>query len=83
MRQHFLLNKMKTGRPKLAASEKKGQITGVRLRSGERALVEKAARLNERKLSDWVRNTLVDAASIQVRSIAGIDADSYLLNKGS
>lgn len=56
---------MKTGRPKLKNNEKKGQIMGVRLRSDERALVEKAAANQSQSLSDWIRNTLLTVAQKQ------------------
>ena len=65
--QDFLLNKMKIGRPKLAADEKKGQITGVRLKSDERQLVEKAASLRSLKLSAWMRETLLKRAALETR----------------
>jgi uncharacterized protein (DUF1778 family) len=58
---------MKLGRPKIAASEQKKQITGVRLRVAERKLVEKAAAICKQKLSDWIRETLLQRASRQLR----------------
>jgi hypothetical protein len=67
--QHFLLNKMKTGRPKLSEQDKKGQITGVRLKSEERQLLEKAASSHKKSLSDWMRNVLVSTAIRQLKKI--------------
>jgi len=63
--QDFLLNKMKTGRPRLSDSEKKGQITGVRLNEDERLIVEKAASMSGQTLSGWIRDTLLSRAGIQ------------------
>ena len=68
--QDFLLNKMKTGRPRLSTKEKKDQITGVRLRGDERLLLERAAANSEQKLSDWIRETLLRRASRQARGNA-------------
>jgi uncharacterized protein (DUF1778 family) len=59
---------MRTGRPKISDKEKKGQIMGVRLRSTERELLEKAASFKSQKLSDWMRKTLVEKALRQVRA---------------
>lgn len=58
---------MKMGRPKLPDEEKKAQITGVRLKSDERELVEKAANLQHKSLSEWIRETLVSCAIRQTR----------------
>jgi uncharacterized protein (DUF1778 family) len=59
---------MKMGRPKLSANEKKGQITGVRLRSEERELLERAALGQKQKLSEWMRETLLSRASKEARA---------------
>ena len=56
---------MRTGRPKLKNAEKKGRITGVRLRADERKLVEKAAAGQKKNLSEWIRATLLDGAQKQ------------------
>jgi hypothetical protein len=66
--QDFLLNKMKIGRPTLEKSEKKGKVTGVRLRPGERAMLERAAAKREEALSTWIRNVLVNAADQELSS---------------
>ena len=58
---------MKLGRPKLAKQDKKGQITGVRLRSDERELVEKAAAIGQKSLSEWMRQTLITSAENQLK----------------
>jgi uncharacterized protein (DUF1778 family) len=58
---------MKTGRPKLSESQKKDQITGVRLRGDERELLEKAASIQRQSLSNWIRATLLAAAEGQIR----------------
>jgi uncharacterized protein (DUF1778 family) len=58
---------MKIGRPRLSTKEKKGQITGVRLRGEERLLLEKAAAKSSQKLSDWMRDTLLKRAYRQAR----------------
>jgi uncharacterized protein (DUF1778 family) len=57
---------MKLGRPKIAEQDRKGQITGVRLRLDERELLEKAASLKKLKLSGWIRETLLKTAVKQV-----------------
>jgi len=58
---------MKLGRPKLSAKEKKGQITGVRLRTEERKLLEQAASSKCQKLSHWMREALLSQAAVQAR----------------
>jgi len=58
---------MKLGRPPLLKAQKKGKITGVRLREDERALVEQAAQNNGKRLSDWMRNVLVNAAKYEMK----------------
>jgi len=59
---------MKTGRPKLPEGSRKQQITGVRLRTDERTLVEKAAAGRNQKLSAWIRTTLVSTAHEQIEA---------------
>jgi uncharacterized protein (DUF1778 family) len=54
---------MKLGRPALLESQRKAQITGVRLRPEERVLIESAADMSGQKLSEWIRNVLVAAAN--------------------
>lgn len=53
---------MRKGRPPLLKAERKGKITGVRLRDEERAAMERAAKREGQKLSEWMRNVLVEAA---------------------
>jgi uncharacterized protein (DUF1778 family) len=59
---------MKTGRPKIDAGEKKGRITGVRLRLNERELLEKAAAIGQKNLSEWMRQALVSTAEKQINN---------------
>lgn len=65
--QDFLLNNMKTGRPKLENQNKKDKIAGVRLRADERELLERAASRREQKLSEWMRETLIVTAEDQMK----------------
>jgi ATP-dependent DNA helicase RecG len=53
---------MKTGRPKKEESEKKGKITAVRLRDGERQFFEKAAARKGQTISEWIRDNLMEKA---------------------
>jgi uncharacterized protein (DUF1778 family) len=57
---------MKTGRPRISETEKKASIAGVRLSSEERALLEKAASSRQKKLSEWMRDTLIRIATKQL-----------------
>jgi uncharacterized protein (DUF1778 family) len=57
---------MKLGRPTLSESEKKGQITGVRLRGEERKLLERAASHKSQTLSHWIREVLLSSANKQL-----------------
>jgi ATP-dependent DNA helicase RecG len=59
---------MKTGRPKLSKKEKKGQITGLRLRDEEREILEKTASSEGKTLSAWMRETLVNRADGSVEA---------------
>jgi uncharacterized protein (DUF1778 family) len=61
---------MKTGRPRLSTNELKAQITGVRLRTDERELFERAASEQNQNLSEWIRDTLLRRAKRQPRSLA-------------
>lgn len=54
---------MKIGRPKIKDSEKKNEITGVRLREDERKSLEKAASAEGKTLSAWMRDAAVKRAS--------------------
>jgi len=60
-------NKMKMGRPKIPVEDRKSTITGVRLKSSERRLLEKAAQIRAKDLSKWVRRVLVTTAERQIR----------------
>ena len=53
---------MKTGRPVLLDSQKKAKITGLRLRREEREMLESAAVIQKKKLSDWMRGVLLENA---------------------
>ena len=57
---------MKLGRPKLKKAQQKAEIIGIRLKSDERNVVEKAAAKSKMKLSEWTRETLLTAANLQV-----------------
>ena len=56
------------GRPPMQNTEKKENITGVRLRGEERVLIQMAADASGKKLSEWMRNVLVAAASSELNS---------------
>ena len=65
--QDFLLNKMKLGRPKIIATQKKSEIVAIRVRAEERDKLEDAAEKSGKSLSDWVRDVLFSAASRRVQ----------------
>jgi ATP-dependent DNA helicase RecG len=54
---------MKLGRPKLKKSEQKAEITGIRLREGERKSLEKAALKDGKTLSAWMRAAAIERAN--------------------
>jgi uncharacterized protein (DUF1778 family) len=56
---------MKMGRPKLKKADQKAKTIGIRLKSDERSLVEKAAAKSKQGLSDWARNVLISSAQQQ------------------
>jgi uncharacterized protein (DUF1778 family) len=58
---------MKLGRPPLKNAQKKVKLTALRLRSDERELLEKAAANRREKLSQWMRNVLVGAATSELK----------------
>jgi uncharacterized protein (DUF1778 family) len=58
---------MKMGRPKLKKSAQKSEMIGIRLKSDERGLVEKAAAKAKQRLSSWTRETLLTAAVYQTK----------------
>jgi ATP-dependent DNA helicase RecG len=58
----------KIGRPKLSEDDKKGQITGVRLRDEERLLLEKKAQSEGKTLSAWMRDAVVKNNDARVGS---------------
>lgn len=47
--------------------EKQAKITAVRLKEDERGLLEKAAATHGQRLSDWMREVLINAARRQLR----------------
>ena len=61
---------MKMGRPKIANSEKKQQLTGVRLNKNDRKLIEDAATIKGQNLSSWIRETLIKTAQKQISNNA-------------
>lgn len=54
----------------LAAQGATGKVTGLRLNEYERSIFEQAAKKNDQKLSDWMRTTLVNAASLELNTPA-------------
>ena len=68
------------GRPKLSEDEKKGQITGVRLRDEERQLLETKARSEGKTLSAWMRDAVVKTADTPV--VAAVPEQSEFLFDG-
>ena len=54
------------GRPKLKKSEQKVEMIGIRLKSDERDLVEKAAAKSNLRLSEWTRKSLISLAKKQM-----------------
>lgn len=54
---------MKIGRPKIETKERKSDIVAIRLKSNERKLLERIAKKESRKLSDWIRAAALDRAS--------------------
>ncbi len=67
----------KTGRPKLPETDKKGQITGVRLRDEERQLLEKKAQSEGKTLSAWMRDAVVKTDDANVVS-TGLEQGEFL-----
>ena len=61
---------MKTGRPRINEHEKKSSITGLRLNSEERKLLEKASSKSQKTLSEWMRSVLLETAMKQVKNNA-------------
>jgi uncharacterized protein (DUF1778 family) len=55
------------GRPKIPKQERKAKITGFRLKLSERKLIERAASIESKTLSKWVRFVLVRTAARQLR----------------
>ena len=54
------------GRPPILSKDRKDRITGLRLNHHERSLLERAAKHQDQKLSDWMRTTLVKAANLEL-----------------
>jgi hypothetical protein len=49
----------KVGRPKLPKGEAKGRIVPIRFTKIEHARVRKAAKASGKRVSDWIRSTLL------------------------
>lgn len=62
------------GRPELSDSEKQAKITAVRLRPTDRDLLEIAAQVSSRNLSDWMRETLI-ARATEVRTSSSLSSN--------
>ena len=56
-------SKPKMGRPKLPKGEAKGVLIGARFSADEAKTVDQAAKRVGKVRSEWVRSTLLDAAS--------------------
>jgi uncharacterized protein (DUF1778 family) len=54
---------MKLGRPKKLMEQKKTQLVVVRVREEDEKLFLNAAKRNGKRLSEWIRETLISAAS--------------------
>jgi hypothetical protein len=65
--------KKKMGRPKLKAGKAKAVIVTVRMAKTERALIGKGAKAIGLGVSEWIRETLLEAAR---RAIMPIGKDS-------
>jgi uncharacterized protein (DUF1778 family) len=55
-------NTLKRGRPEMSEEEKRSVITQFRCTSEERELLEKAAEISGKKVSDWLREQAIRAA---------------------
>lgn len=53
---------MKTGRPSLADQDLRGDTIKVRVNAAEHFALDQAARSHGKKLSSWIRDTLLAAA---------------------
>jgi hypothetical protein len=56
--------KTKVGRPKMAKGEAKGVLIGARFAPDEARRVEQAVKRAKAVKSDWIRTTLLSAATI-------------------
>jgi uncharacterized protein (DUF1778 family) len=54
---------MKLGRPKLLMEQKKTQLVVVRVRAEDEKLFLRAAKRSGKRISDWIRDVLISAAS--------------------
>ncbi len=54
------------GRPKKNPEERKSGLVQMRVTEAEEALIQRAADLDRRTLSDWVRSTALDQAAKRV-----------------
>jgi uncharacterized protein (DUF1778 family) len=59
---------MKMGRPVKPDAEKKSSVTALRFKEEERAKLEKAAKQKDKKLADWMRETLLSSAELQLHT---------------
>jgi uncharacterized protein (DUF1778 family) len=55
--------KTKLGRPKLSPKAAKGSVIRARVSDAEKDKIERAAKASKQKVSDWVRNALIKAAT--------------------
>lgn len=59
------------GRPKLAKGKSKVSVITLRVLPAERKSFDKAAKKSEQTLSDWARNTLLQAANLNMIEKSG------------
>ena len=60
---------MKTGRPKLKHTERKGEIIGVRFTVEERKRLEAVAAKSGNPLSQWARKSLLATACVHTNTL--------------
>lgn len=53
------------GRPQMKPEDRKGKIVGFRVEADDQALIENAAKRANLRLSDWIRDRLVTAATAE------------------
>lgn len=59
-------SEVKHGRPKLPKSSRRSKLTTFRMSAEERSIIERAAKKNGERLSDWIRVELWAAAEKQL-----------------